>query len=193
MLSMGDLLWAGGLKWAEAYSCSTMEAEETAELLVTQFFAKFVPPDTIHSDQGSTFEASLMGNLFELFPRDLRFLKTFRISLKTVPEENRKLRRNKTTDNKHREHCLHLSGDWSPMISLLLVHLRLHCFASCVSKGSPQTRSRFQAIMFSRCAVAMRDASMGTSSCSVDIRLSKTNFRSIVRLQLHALSGVPFH
>ncbi|KFD69482.1 hypothetical protein M514_18354 [Trichuris suis] len=67
MLSMGDLLWAGGLKWAEAYSCSTMEAEETAELLVTQFFAKFVPPDTIHSDQGSTFEASLMGNLFELF------------------------------------------------------------------------------------------------------------------------------
>ncbi|KFD58084.1 hypothetical protein M514_00847 [Trichuris suis] len=40
-------------------------------------------------------------------PRDLRLLKTFRISLKTVPEENRKLRRNKTTDNKHREHCLH--------------------------------------------------------------------------------------
>ncbi|KHJ42377.1 integrase core domain protein [Trichuris suis] len=44
-----------------------MEAEETAELLVTQFFAKFGPPDTIHSDQGRTFEASLMGNLFELF------------------------------------------------------------------------------------------------------------------------------
>ncbi|KHJ39813.1 integrase core domain protein [Trichuris suis] len=54
-------------KWAEAYSCSTMEAEETAELLVTQFFAKFGPPDTIHSDQGRTFEASLIGNLFELF------------------------------------------------------------------------------------------------------------------------------
>ncbi|KFD60997.1 hypothetical protein M514_26804, partial [Trichuris suis] len=44
-----------------------MEAEETAELLVTQFFAKFGPPDTIHSDQGRTFEASLIGNLFELF------------------------------------------------------------------------------------------------------------------------------
>ncbi|KFD51373.1 hypothetical protein M513_07778 [Trichuris suis] len=54
-------------KWAEAYSCSTMEAQETAELLVTLFFAKFGPPDTIHSDQGRTFEASLMGNLFELF------------------------------------------------------------------------------------------------------------------------------
>uniref|UniRef100_A0A5S6QWK9 RNA-directed DNA polymerase n=1 Tax=Trichuris muris TaxID=70415 RepID=A0A5S6QWK9_TRIMR len=54
-------------KWTEAYACSTMEVKEIAELLVSQFFTKFGPPDVIHTDQGRTFEASLMRNLFELF------------------------------------------------------------------------------------------------------------------------------
>uniref|UniRef100_A0A5S6Q439 Integrase catalytic domain-containing protein n=1 Tax=Trichuris muris TaxID=70415 RepID=A0A5S6Q439_TRIMR len=44
-----------------------MEAEATAELLMCRFFAKFGPPDSVHSDQGRTFEASLMKELWQLF------------------------------------------------------------------------------------------------------------------------------
>uniref|UniRef100_A0A5S6QHB5 Integrase catalytic domain-containing protein n=1 Tax=Trichuris muris TaxID=70415 RepID=A0A5S6QHB5_TRIMR len=44
-----------------------MEAEATAELLMCRFFAKFGPPDSVHSDQGRTFEASLMKELWQVF------------------------------------------------------------------------------------------------------------------------------
>ena len=46
-------------KWGEAYPIPNMEAATVANMLTTEMFFKFSPPEQIHSDQGQQFESKL--------------------------------------------------------------------------------------------------------------------------------------
>ncbi|KFD60666.1 hypothetical protein M514_27175 [Trichuris suis] len=53
-------------KWAEAFATDNMEATTVAKVLTDNFVTRFGPPESVHSDQGRSFEARLMTELFQL-------------------------------------------------------------------------------------------------------------------------------
>uniref|UniRef100_A0A5S6QWV2 RNA-directed DNA polymerase n=1 Tax=Trichuris muris TaxID=70415 RepID=A0A5S6QWV2_TRIMR len=53
-------------KWTEAYATENMEAKTVAKVLVDNFITRFGPPESVHSDQGRSFEATLLAETFQL-------------------------------------------------------------------------------------------------------------------------------
>ena len=53
-------------KWTESFAMSNMEASTVAKILVEEVIARYGVPNSIHSDQGSQFEASLFSQMCEL-------------------------------------------------------------------------------------------------------------------------------
>ncbi|KRZ96761.1 Pro-Pol polyprotein [Trichinella sp. T8] len=54
-------------KWTVAFPLTTMEAGAVAKVLVEKYVAYFGAPDYLHSDQGCSFEASVVLNMCHLF------------------------------------------------------------------------------------------------------------------------------
>ncbi|KRY59797.1 Pro-Pol polyprotein [Trichinella britovi] len=54
-------------KWTVAFFLTTMEAGAVAKVLVEKYVAYFGAPDYLHSDQGCSFEASVVLNMCHLF------------------------------------------------------------------------------------------------------------------------------
>ena len=53
-------------KWSEAYSIPNQEAATIADVLTREWFFRYSPPETLHSDQGRQFESQLMYELCKI-------------------------------------------------------------------------------------------------------------------------------